>query len=291
MPTARSGASLCRSARRRDDAARSSRTQQAWHRVLRSRPSSRASSTYCGSGARSDPAGYDHRLRRSHTSTHGAFGAIAFGIGRVRSGCACNAVPCDDARPKVRRIQVNGRASAGCLRKGHHSAHHRRSGCKGRIGYAYELPDPRSTALSMEGRMTICNMSIEGGARVGYVNPDETTYDYIRGVDYAPAGEAFERAVPTGQSIAKAPDAEYDDEYELDASTLEPMVTWGINPGSGDRSSQGCHVRSSLEVCRSRRWQAAAYVTWISTRVRPIAGTPINVAFIGSCTNSRLGSS
>jgi 3-isopropylmalate/(R)-2-methylmalate dehydratase large subunit len=139
----------------------------------------------------------------------------------------------------------------------------------------------------MEGRMTICNMSIEGGARVGYVNPDETTFEYISGRRYAPNGEAFDRAVAWWRSIASGPDADYDDIYELDASTLEPMVTWGINPG------QAVGVSSSMPaIDELPDWQQevarAAYRHMDFQEGAPVKGTKIDVAFLGSCTNARI---
>ncbi len=223
----------------------------------------------------------------SHTSTHGAFGAIAFGIGtsQIRDVLATQCIAM--ARPKVRRIQVNGELPPGVYAKDIILRIIADLGVKGGIGYAYEFGGPAIDALSMEGRMTICNMSIEGGARVGYINPDEKTFEYIRGRSYAPAGEDFDQAVEWWRSIASGPDAEYDDVYELDASSLEPMVTWGINPG------QAIGVRSEMPVISSlessyREVAKAAYEHMDFDEGAPIAGTKINVAFIGSCTNSRI---
>ncbi len=223
----------------------------------------------------------------SHTSTHGAFGAIAFGIGtsQIRDVLAtqCLAI----ARPKVRRIQVNGQLPPGVFAKDIILRIIADLGVKGGIGYAYEYGGPAIDALSMEGRMTICNMSIEGGARVGYVNPDETTFEYIKGRTFAPKGDAFDRAVSWWREIASGPDAEYDDVYELDASTLDPMVTWGINPG------QAISVRESMPTLDgmdpgAREVAASAYDHMGFEEGEPIEGTPIDVAFIGSCTNSRI---
>jgi 3-isopropylmalate/(R)-2-methylmalate dehydratase large subunit len=223
----------------------------------------------------------------SHTSTHGAFGAIAFGIGtsQIRDILAtqCLAI----ARPKVRRIQVNGHLPDGVSAKDIILRIIADLGVKGGIGYAYEFGGPVIDSLSMEGRMTICNMSIEGGARVGYVNPDETTFEYMKGRTFAPKGDAFDRAVAWWKSIASGPDAEYDDVYELDATTLEPMVTWGINPGQAIPVTGRMPELASMDD-GSREVASSAYAHMGFDEGAPIAGTPINVAFIGSCTNSRI---
>ena len=223
----------------------------------------------------------------SHTSTHGAFGAIAFGIGtsQIRDILATQCLAM--ARPKVRRIQIDGSLRPGVSAKDIILRVIADLGVKGGIGYAYEFGGNAIEELSMEGRMTVCNMSIEGGARVGYVNPDDTTFEYLRGREYAPKGAAFDRAVEWWRSIASGPDAEYDDEYELDASTLEPMVTWGINPGQAIGVADHMPRLSSLPG-EHREVAAAAYRHMGFEEGTPIAGTKINVAFIGSCTNARI---
>jgi len=167
----------------------------------------------------------------SHTSTHGAFGSIGFGIGtsQIRDVLATQTLAL--SRPKVRRIEASGTLRRGVYAKDLILRIIAELGVNGGIGYAYEYAGSAVQSLSMEGRMTMCNMSIEGGARVGYVNPDGTTFDYMRGRPYAPAGEAFERATAYWSGLASKPDASYDDVFRLDADSLEPMVTWGINPG------------------------------------------------------------
>lgn len=224
----------------------------------------------------------------SHTSTHGAFGAIAFGIGtsQIRDILASQTIAI--SRPKVRRIQIDGSLAAGVYAKDVILRLIADLGVKGGIGYAYEFGGPVLDALDMEGRMTICNMSIEGGARVGYVNPDQTTYDYIKGREYAPSGDAFDRAVTWWSSIASDMDADYNDRYELDADTLQPMVTWGVNPG------QAMGVRESTPDVASlpREERQAAERAFDHMQLsggRPLAGQRIDVAFIGSCTNGRIG--
>jgi len=167
----------------------------------------------------------------SHTSTHGAFGAIAMGIGttQVRDVLATQCLAL--ARLKVRRIEVNGTLGPGVYAKDIILHVIRQLGVFGGTGFAYEYAGSTVDALSMEERMTLCNMSIEGGARVGYVNPDEKTFAYLKGRPYAPAGEAWDRAVTYWRSVASDPDATYDDVVRIDASDIAPTVTWGINPG------------------------------------------------------------
>src|SRR6266540_762213 len=167
----------------------------------------------------------------SHTSTHGAFGAVAFGIGtsQVRDVLASQCLAMEPL--KVRRIAVNGRLARGVYAKDVILEIIRRLGVKGGAGYAYEYAGDTVGRMSMDERMTICNMSIEGGARVGYVNPDQTTFDYLRGRSFAPQGDDFERATRWWASMASDRGAPYDDEIELDAAGIRPTVTWGINHG------------------------------------------------------------
>jgi 3-isopropylmalate/(R)-2-methylmalate dehydratase large subunit len=141
--------------------------------------------------------------------------------------------------------------------------------------------------MSMDERMTICNMSIEGGARVGYVNPDETTFRYLEGRPFAPSGDAWTRAIAWWRSMASDPGAPYDDEVRLDAGALEPMVTWGLNPGQSVGVGGCVPVPSDLPPGERAAAQEAVEFMGLDAG-RPIAGTPIDVAFIGSCTNARL---
>src|SRR5690349_15228560 len=167
----------------------------------------------------------------SHTSTHGAFGAIAFGIGtsQVRDVLATQCLAMEQL--KVRRIEVNGRLRPGVYAKDVILDVIGRLGVNGGVGYAYEYAGDTIARLSMEERMTVCNMSIEGGARCGYVNPDETTYAYLRGRPYAPPVEAWKRAVAFWNGMRSDPDAQFDDVVRIDAASIEPTVTWGITPG------------------------------------------------------------
>ncbi len=223
----------------------------------------------------------------SHTSTHGALGSVAFGIGtsQVRDVLASQCLAIEPM--KVRRIEVNGRLARGVYAKDVILEIIRRLGVKGGVGYAYEYAGEVIDRLSMDERMTICNMSIEGGARVGYVNPDDTTIKYLEGRPFAPKGDAFARATRWWKSMASDPDAVYDDHIVIDGNQLEPVVTWGINPGQSVGVSQ--RIPTPGEVAPTERAgteEALAFMGFDAGA--PIAGTRIDVAFVGSCTNSRL---
>jgi 3-isopropylmalate/(R)-2-methylmalate dehydratase large subunit len=223
----------------------------------------------------------------SHTSTHGAFGALAFGIGtsQVRDVLATQTLAMD--RLKVRRIEVNGRLRPGVYAKDVILFIIQRLGVKGGIGYAYEYAGEVLDSFTMEERMTVCNMSIEGGARCGYVNPDRTTQDYLRGRDHAPRGEAWDRAVEFWESIGSDPDAVYDDVVTIDGAEIEPVVTWGITPGQSTSVNGLIPDKSEFpEGERSLIQEALDHMSFEPGR--PIRGTGIDVAFLGSCTNARL---
>ena len=222
----------------------------------------------------------------SHTSTHGAFGAVALGIGtsQVRDVLASQCLAIDPL--KVRRVSVSGSLGRGVYAKDVILEIIARLGVQGGVGYAYEYGGAAVDRMTMDERMTMCNMSIEGGARIGYVNPDETTFDYIKGRPFAPEGEAFDRATRWWRSVASDADARYDDEVALDGTTIEPRVTWGINPGQSvavseripDPGAAGADAAAISEALGFMGFPAGA----------PIAGTKVDVAFVGSCTNSRL---
>jgi 3-isopropylmalate/(R)-2-methylmalate dehydratase large subunit len=214
----------------------------------------------------------------SHTSTHGAFGAVAFGIGtsQVRDVLASQSVAMDPL--KVRRIAVNGRLARGVFAKDVILEIIRRLGVKGGAGFAYEYGGTTIDRMSMDERMTICNMSIEGGARVGYVNPDETTFAYLRGRPFAPQGDAFERATSWWSSIASDAGAAYDHVVEIDAASVKPTVTWGINPGQSIAVDERLPADADPEALAFMGFAAG----------QRVAGTRIDVAFVGSCTNARL---
>jgi len=223
----------------------------------------------------------------SHTSTHGAFGAVAFGIGtsQVRDVLATQCLAL--ARPKTRRIDVTGKLAAGVYAKDVILAIIRALGVKGGVGYAYEYAGPVIQALAMEERLTVCNMSIEGGARCGYVNPDETTIDYLRGREFAPKGAAFDRAARWWRQMASDADARYDDRVELDGNRLAPSVTWGINPGQSVAIDEALPRIADLpDDERSSAEEAYGYM--MLRPGAPLAGTAVDVCFIGSCTNGRI---
>ena len=220
----------------------------------------------------------------SHTSTHGALGAVALGIGtsQVRDVLASQSLAIDPL--KVRRVAVNGELADGVFAKDVVLEIIHRLGVQGGVGHAYEYGGTAVERMSIDERLTICNMSIEGGARVGYVNPDQTTFDYLRGRPFAPTGAAFDRAVSWWRSIASDADANYDDVVEIDAAAIEPRVTWGIHPGQ----SVGVSERIPSATGRSNGSVTEALAFMGLTGGAPIEGTKIDVAFVGSCTNSRL---
>ena len=223
----------------------------------------------------------------SHTSTHGAFGAIAFGIGtsQVRDVLASQSLALN--KLKVRRIWVDGSLPPGVYAKDLVLHIIRTLGVKGGVGHAYEFAGPAVAALSMEERMTLCNMAIEGGARCGYVNPDQTTFDYLKGRPYAPNGEAWDRAVSWWKSLASGADACFDDEVKLDASTIAPTITWGITPGQGIGVDEAVPtLEQTPEEDRPLAQEAYRYMDLQPGQA--IAGLPVDVCFIGSCTNGRL---
>jgi 3-isopropylmalate/(R)-2-methylmalate dehydratase large subunit len=221
----------------------------------------------------------------SHTSTHGAFGAIALGIGtsQVRDVLATQTLAI--SRLKVRRIQVDGDLAAGVYAKDVILHIIRTLGVQAGVGYAYEYAGSTIARMSMEERMTICNMSIEGGARCGYVNPDAVTYAYVRGRPHAPVD--WERAVSRWQQLASDPDAVYDDVVYVQAAAIPPMVTWGITPGQGIGVDERVPELADLPP-NERDLAAAAYQYMGVTPGQPIAGMPVDVCFIGSCTNGRI---
>ncbi|MFO7695328.1 MAG: 3-isopropylmalate dehydratase large subunit [Vicinamibacterales bacterium] len=223
----------------------------------------------------------------SHTSTHGAFGAVAFGIGtsQVRDVLASQCLAMEPL--KVRRVAIGGALAPGVYAKDVILAVIRTLGVQGGAGFAYEYAGPVVERMTMDERMTLCNMSIEGGARAGYVNPDDTTIAYLRGRRFAPSGGAFDRAAAWWRSLASDPGAAYDDEVRLDGAALGPMVTWGTNPGqSVDVDGR---VPGPSEVAETERVALTDALAYMGLEPGSrIAGTKVDVAFIGSCTNGRL---
>jgi len=223
----------------------------------------------------------------SHTSTHGAFGAIAFGIGtsQVRDVLATQTMAI--GKLKVRRINVDGELRPGVYAKDVILHLIRILGVNGGNGYAYEYGGEVFDRFTMEERMTVCNMSIEGGARVGYVNPDAATYAYLKGRPYSPKGAEWDSAVARWASFASDANAQYDDLVTFDADEIEPTVTWGINPGQAVFISENLPDPNDAPL-DERASLIEAYEHMKLEPGHPIRGTPIQVAFLGSCTNGRL---
>jgi 3-isopropylmalate/(R)-2-methylmalate dehydratase large subunit len=223
----------------------------------------------------------------SHTSTHGAFGAIAFGIGTSQVAYVLATQTLAMQKPKVRRVEVTGELAPGVFAKDVTLHIIQKLGVQGGVGYAYEYAGEVVDRMNMEERMTVCNMAIEGGARCGYVNPDETTVEYLRGRPRAPQGEAFDRAAEWWLSLASGPDAEFDDVVTFDAADIEPTVTWGITPAQSVGVSQSIPAVASYPDSEHVLIREALEYMGLDED-SPIEGTKIDVAFIGSCTNSRM---
>ncbi len=223
----------------------------------------------------------------SHTSTHGAFGAIAFGIGtsQVRDVLATQTMAI--SKPKLRRINVDGKLAPGIYAKDVILYIIRKLGVKGGTGFAYEYGGEVFDRFNMEERMTVCNMSIEGGARVGYVNPDEKTFEYLKGRPYSPKGKDWDEAVERWRNLASDSDCEYDDVVNFRAEDIGPSVTWGITPGQGVFIDQTIPDPEKVEE-EQREGVIEALEHMKLKPGSPIKGTPIDVAFLGSCTNGRL---
>lgn len=224
----------------------------------------------------------------SHTSTHGAFGALAFGIGtsEVEHVLATQTLP---LKPfKTMAINVEGELPPGVSAKDIILAVIAKIGTGGGQGYVLEYRGSAIRSLSMEGRMTICNMSIEAGARAGMVAPDETTFAYIKDKPHAPVGDQWDEAVAYWKTLVTDPDAQFDAEVTIDASTLTPYVTWGTNPGQGlplsSRVPSPADARDSVE--REAIEQALAYMD-LSPGM-PLRDIAVDTVFLGSCTNGRI---
>ncbi|MBL8811313.1 MAG: 3-isopropylmalate dehydratase large subunit [Planctomycetaceae bacterium] len=223
----------------------------------------------------------------SHTSTHGAFGSIAIGIGTSNVAEVLATQTMFLNRPKVRRVVVNGQLGKGVYAKDVILYIIQELGVQGGVGYAYEFAGSTFDAMTMEERMTVCNMSIEGGARCGYINPDQKTVDYLRGRAFAPKGADFDKAAAWWLSLASGPDAQFDDVVVFNAADIEPTVTWGITPAQSVGVTQALPKVSAVPADEQKLIQEALDFMGLSEG-QPIQGTKIDVAFIGSCTNSRM---
>ncbi|MFD1515551.1 3-isopropylmalate dehydratase large subunit [Halomarina rubra] len=224
----------------------------------------------------------------SHTATHGAFGALAFGIGtsQIRDVLATQTVAMEKKR--VRRVEVTGELDDGVTAKDVILTVIRELGTDGGVGYVYEYGGPVVEAMDMAGRMTVCNMSIEGGARAGYVEPDETTYEWLRETDaFAEDPERFAELREYWESIRSGPDAEYDDVVTIDGDAIEPVVTWGTTPGQVVGVTEPVPDPDSFEEGEREVARRAQDHTGV-TPGESMQGYPVDVAFVGSCTNARL---
>jgi len=223
----------------------------------------------------------------SHTSTHGAFGALAFGIGtsQVRDVLATQTLAI--TKLKVRRIEVNGQLAAGVYAKDVALHIIRLLSVKGGVGYAHEFAGGTIEGFSMDERMTLCNMAVEGGARCGYVNPDWVTYDYLRGREYAPAdGGDWKAAQAYWEACRSDPDADYAEVLRVRAEDVKPMVTWGISPDQSVAIEETMPALDPPDEPSSELEEAYEFMGFAPGQ--PIDGTRIDVAFIGSCTNARV---
>jgi 3-isopropylmalate/(R)-2-methylmalate dehydratase large subunit len=224
----------------------------------------------------------------SHTSTHGAFGALAFGIGtsEVEHVLATQTLP--QTKPRTMAVTVTGELRPGVTAKDLILALISQTGTGGGNGHIVEYRGEAIRKLSMEGRMTICNMSIEWGAKAGMIAPDETTFEYLRGRDHAPAGEQWDAAVAYWKTLATDEDAEFDTEIFLDASAISPFITWGTNPGQGAPLDGVVPDPEELieETDRNAARHALEYMALQPGT--PFREVPVDVVFVGSCTNGRL---
>ncbi|MBF0809196.1 3-isopropylmalate dehydratase large subunit [Rothia nasimurium] len=224
----------------------------------------------------------------SHTSTHGAFGALAFGIGtsEVEHVMATQTLPL--APFKTMAINVEGTLKPGVTAKDIILAVIAEIGTGGGQGYVLEYRGSAIRALSMEGRMTICNMSIEAGARAGMVAPDETTFEYVKGRPHAPTGENWDAAVEYWKTLPTDEGVTFDREIFINADELEPFVTWGTNPGQGVPLSQAVPFPEDFEDENEQKAAARALEYMDLTAGTPMKDIPVDVVFLGSCTNSRI---
>jgi 3-isopropylmalate/(R)-2-methylmalate dehydratase large subunit len=224
----------------------------------------------------------------SHTSTHGAFGALAFGIGTSEVAHVLATQCLLQNKPKTMAVRVEGALKPGVSAKDIILALIAKIGVGGGTGYVFEYCGSAIRALSMEERMTICNMSIEGGARAGMIAPDETTFAYLEGRPFAPKGEAWQRAIADWRTLPTDEGAVYDAEIFIDADALEPMITYGTNPGMGMPITGRIPNPDSIADPSQRETLIKALKYMDLQPNAPLLGHKIDVVFLGSCTNSRI---
>lgn len=224
----------------------------------------------------------------SHTSTHGALGAIAFGIGQSESMHVMATQTLWQTKPKVMRIRVDGQLQAGVGAKDIILAIIAKIGAAGAVGHAIEYAGSAIESLGMDGRLTICNMSIEAGARLGSIAPDDVVFDYLYGKPQAPKGRHWDQALSYWRSLKSDADAIFDREVVLDATAIKPMVTWGTSPDAGGPIDGVVPDPASFQDAAARAGSQAALNYMGLTPGTPFKDIPIDRVFIGSCTNSRL---
>ena len=224
----------------------------------------------------------------SHTATHGAFGALAFGIGTSEVEHVLATQCLLQRKPKTCEARIEGTLAKGVTAKDIILALIAKIGVGGGTGHVLEYSGSAIRSLGMEGRMTICNMSIEAGARAGMIAPDDTTFQFLAGREFAPKGEAWDKAVKAWRGLATDSGAKFDRTVELDVSTLEPMITFGTHPGMGIPVSGATPALSTAGNAAERAALEKALLYMALEPDRPILGKKIDVVFIGSCTNSRI---
>ena len=222
----------------------------------------------------------------SHTSTHGAFGAIAFGIGTSEVEMVLSTQCIMQPKPKSMRININGELGKGVTPKDVALYIISRLTTSGATGYFVEYAGDIFTSMSMEGRMTVCNLSIEMGARGGMIAPDEKTFDYIQGREFTPTGAAWDKAKAYWDTLHTDEGATFDKEYHFDASEIEPMITYGTNPGMGMGITNGIPNADAVEGGEATYKKSLAYMGY--NEGEDMIGKPIDFVFLGSCTNGRI---
>jgi 3-isopropylmalate/(R)-2-methylmalate dehydratase large subunit len=224
----------------------------------------------------------------SHTATHGAFGALAFGIGTTEVEHVLATQCLLQSKPSTFEVRVEGRLGPGVSAKDVILALIARIGVGGGTGHVLEYTGSTMRALSMEERMTVCNMSIEAGARAGLVAPDDTTFEYLAGRPYAPQGAAWDAALERWRQLPSDEGAPYQRSVTLDASLLEPMITFGTNPGMGIPITAPVPQSDNISDPSQRKAIRKALEYMALPPGKPLLGHPVDVVFIGSCTNGRL---
>jgi len=217
----------------------------------------------------------------SHTATHGAFGSVAFGIGTSEVEMVFASQCIMQTKPKKMRITVNGNLSKGVSPKDVILYIISKLTASGGTGYFIEYAGDVFKNMTMEGRMTVCNMSIECGARGGLIAPDETTFEYVKGRKFAPKGNDFEKKIQNWKTLFSDEDAEFDEEIEFDSNDIKPMITYGTNPGMGMSITEKVPASSDLSEKKSLKYMKV-------TEGKPLIGTKVDYVFLGSCTNGRI---